>query len=97
MTLAFCCLFSPGGGGGDGGVCVCVVYNVDGVRRDSYHLMLPADGEWGDYRDGRWTGVVGQIDRKASTFTDAEVCSRGLATEGSSCLVQDVFVGDRSR
>nr|KAG5697667.1 hypothetical protein BaRGS_000552 [Batillaria attramentaria] len=29
-----------------------------------YELVLPPDGEWGDYRNGSWTGLVGLIERK---------------------------------
>nr|KAG5688178.1 hypothetical protein BaRGS_021369 [Batillaria attramentaria] len=29
-----------------------------------YELVVPPDGEWGDYRDGKWTGLVGLVHRQ---------------------------------
>ncbi|KAK7090024.1 hypothetical protein V1264_009883 [Littorina saxatilis] len=37
----------------------------------SYTLILPEDGEWGDYRDGKWTGILGQILRREVDFSVA--------------------------
>ncbi|XP_070187889.1 probable glutamate receptor [Littorina saxatilis] len=30
----------------------------------SYRLVLPPDGEWGDLRNGHWTGLLGLMERK---------------------------------
>ena len=30
----------------------------------SYTVSEPADGQWGLFKDGRWTGLIGDIERK---------------------------------
>ncbi|GBO11280.1 hypothetical protein AVEN_16604-1 [Araneus ventricosus] len=28
-----------------------------------FHVLLPSDGEWGSFENGRWTGIIGMVNR----------------------------------
>ena len=45
-------------------MCVCVL--------NSYELVMPADGKWGDEYDGQWTGLLGLLQRKVSVILCVE-------------------------
>ncbi|KAK7476116.1 hypothetical protein BaRGS_00032609 [Batillaria attramentaria] len=66
----------PGGNNGSAaytGLCMSLLRHLAQSLNFSYELVLPPDGEWGDYRDGNWTGLVGLLHRQEVDMVTAPV------------------------
>ncbi|KAK7476133.1 hypothetical protein BaRGS_00032626 [Batillaria attramentaria] len=49
------------------GLCLDLLVILSHTLNFSYELVVPPDGEWGDYRDGNWTGL--EVDVVVATIT----------------------------
>ncbi|KAK7476115.1 hypothetical protein BaRGS_00032608 [Batillaria attramentaria] len=55
------------------GFCMDILKYLAEFHNFSYEMVVPPDGEWGDYRDGNWTGLVGLIDRREVDMVVASI------------------------
>ncbi|XP_070175614.1 probable glutamate receptor [Littorina saxatilis] len=46
------------------GFCVDLLDILADTLNFTYRFVTPPDGEWGDKRDGNWTGLIGLLERK---------------------------------